>query len=149
MIIFSLFSSSAFTDATDFRRLVSTFRCKMRSVLVIVFRLRPRPFKFPMDFVDLYLATMQWTESRGINTLSAILRSESPLRKCLMTSSRKSLEYSFLFLGVTVEINFTHSLVMCSTLLNRLVTYTLIGGVSPFHHHICTSIYKWLYNFDA
>ena len=125
MITFSSLSSSLFIDAADFRRLVLTFRCRMRSVLVLAFRLRPQPFKFLMHFVDLYLAIMQSTESRGINTFLAISRSESPLCKYLMTSSSKSLEYSFLFLGIVVETDFSRSLVICLTLLNSPVIYII------------------------
>ena len=58
MIIFSWFLSSTFTNATDFRRLIMTFCCRMRPVCVLVFRLWSRPFKFTMGFIDFYLATM-------------------------------------------------------------------------------------------
>ena len=40
---------------------------------------------------------------RGINTLRAISRSESPFKKCLITTSRKSYDYSFFLLGAIIK----------------------------------------------
>ena len=93
-------STSVRTFPADIRRSFLSMRWINRSLVVVVFRFRPRPHKFPIHFVRLYLLMISRTVSRGSNVFAAIPRWESPLWKCLTTSARRSLLCSFFFRAI-------------------------------------------------